>query len=197
MRKFNGYDEAKKAAQSQRKQLPPGAYVCRVMGVKYETAQQADWSDRVIIQFDISEGEQRDFFRKQYDTDSNEDKKWKGVMRLYVPKDDGSENDKITKKIFAGWTDNFEKSNPGYTWDWDEQKWKNLYVGIVFGKTGTVINGKNITFTEPRFSVEIAKVRDGSAPEAAFKAKNGWRDESQGSNDFMAVPDNVDEEIPF
>lgn len=199
MKKFNGYDEAKKQAQASGK-LPEGAYICQIMGVKYEQADKAEYSDRILLQFDISEGDQAGFFRRQWDANTSEDRKWKGNFRLYVPKDDGSEKDGWTKRSFAGWIDSFEKSNDGYSWNWDEQSLKNKKVGIVFGSTGTVIDGREIVYTEPRFSCEVERIREGKAPEAPFKSKNGFGEQTQpvvDADGFLSVPDGVDEELPF
>lgn len=204
MKQFNGYSEAKKQAQNQGgAKLPAGAYVCKVLAVKYENGADGT-SDRIAVQFDIAEGDYKDFFKNQYDANTSEDKRWKGSVRIYVPTDDGSDRDAWTKRNFASWTDSFEKSNVGYSWDWDEKKWKNKLVGIVFGTTGTVISGRNITYTEPRFAVDVEKVRKGTAPEAKFKEKNGYKESASGSqsapvdaNGFMQIPDGVEEEIPF
>ena len=201
MNSFNGYDDAKKAAQaSALAKLPAGAYVCKVKEVRYESA---DYGDKIVLAFDIHEGDQKDFFAKQFEANTSEDKKWKGKANIWVPKDDGSDKDNYTKKSFAGWTDSFEKSNKGYSWDWDEKKWKNKLVGIVFGETGTVIEGKEIVYTEARFAVPIEDVRSGKAPAAKFKAKNGYTgngsaNNSAGSDDkFMNIPAGSNDEIPF
>lgn len=198
MKQFSNFDEAKKSAQSVASaKLPAGAYVCKVMSVKYE---EFDWGDVIAIAFDIVEGEQKDFFKNQYDSNTAEDKKWKGSARINVPKDDGSEQDGWTKRTFAGWVNSFEQSNPGYSWDWDEKKWKGKLVGIVFGETGTVIDGKDILFTEARFAVPVDDVRSGKAPEAKFKAKKGYGKGAASkvdTNGFIAVPEGVDEELPF
>lgn len=203
MKQFNGYDAAKEAAKHQgSERLPVGAYEVEIKNVQY-VAGENDNSDRIDILFDIITGDQKDFFKKKYDSDESEDKKWKGRKSIYVPKDDGSERDEWTKNTFAKWTNAFEDSNPKYKWDWKEEKWKGLKVGIVFGETGTVIDGREILYTEPRFAVSIAKVRDGSAPKAKFVAKNGYIGTKQntsntsGSDEFMSVPVNSDEEIPF
>lgn len=206
MKSFGGYDEAKKAAQAKAtEKLPAGAYVCKVMAVRYEAGQN-DQSDVITLQIDIHEGEYKDFFKKQYEAQEGEDKKWKGRVRIYVPKDDGSDKDKWTKKSFAGWTDSFEKSNVGYSWDWDEKKWKGKVIGIVFGETGTVIEGRDVVYTEARFGVAADTVRQGKAPEAKFKAKNGYGGNSAASSDkpasadpdgFMNIADAADDEIPF
>lgn len=201
MKSFSGYDEAKKEAQATASaKLPVGAYVCKVQDVRLE---EFDWGSRLIIAYDVIEGEFKDFFKKQFEENNSEDKKWKGKTAIYVPKDDGSEKDKITKKSFASWMDAFEKSNSGYSWDWDEKKLKNKVIGIVYGETGTVIEGKEVKFTEARFGVDAQLVRDGKAPSAKFKAKNGFGGNgsdgsSSGSSDeFMNVPAGQKEDIPF
>lgn len=203
MKQFNGFAEAQEAAKySGSERLPIGAYECQIKNVQYVTGEDGN-SDRIDILFDIATGDQKDFFKKKYDNDESEDKKWKGRKSIYIPTDDGSERDGWTKNTFAKWTNAFEDSNNGYKWDWKEEKWKGLKVGIVFGETGTVIEGREILYTEPRFAVSIDKVRDGSAPKAKFVAKNGYTGTKQntsnnaGSEDFMKIPEGKDEEIPF
>lgn len=199
MKSFNDYDKAKKEAQaSAMTKLPAGAYVCKIKDVRYETN---DKGDRIVLAFDIAEGEYKDFFQKQFEANTSEDKKWKGKANIFVPKDDGSDKDAITKKSFASWTDSFEKSNNGYKWDWDENKWKNKLVGIVFGETGTNIEGKDIVYTEARFAVAADVVRSGKAPSAKFKARDGYKGTASASkpadDEFMTIPAGQAEELPF
>ena len=203
MKQFNGFAEAQEAAKySGSERLPVGAYECQIKNVQYVTGENGN-SDRIDVLFDIAAGDYKDFFKKKYDADESEDKKWKGRKSIYVPTDDGSERDGWTKNTFAKWTNAFEDSNNGYKWDWKEEKWKGLKVGIVFGETGIVIEGREILYTEPRFAVSIDKVREGSAPKAKFVAKNGYTGTKQntsnnaGSEDFMKIPEGKDEEIPF
>jgi len=203
MKQFNGYDDAKKAAQfTATEKLPAGAYVAKVMGVRYEEGQSGT-SDRIALQFDIEEGEYKGFFKKQYDANTSDDKKWKGKTTVYVPTDDGSEKDGWTKNAFAKWTNSFEDSNPGYAWDWDENKWKGKLIGLVFRNAGTVIDGREVTYTEVAFPIDIKTVRDGKAPEAKFKGRNGYagngsvKASASQDNSFINVPEGTDEEIPF
>ncbi len=203
MKQFKGYDEAKEAAKfSGSERLPIGAYVCEIKNVKYVVGENGN-SDRIDILFDITEGDYKDFFKKQYDANTSEDRKWKGRKSIYIPKDDGSQQDEWTKNSFAKWTNAFEDSNKGYKWDWKEDKWKGLKVGIVFGETGTVIEGKEILYTEPRFAVDIKKVKDGTAPKAKFVAKKGYTGNSHptttsdSGSDFVSIPEGSAEEIPF
>ena len=203
MKQFKGYDEAKEAAKfSGSERLPIGAYVCEIKNVKYVVGENGN-SDRIDILFDITEGDYKDFFKKQYDANTSEDRKWKGRKSIYIPKDDGSQQDEWTKNSFAKWTNAFEDSNKGYKWDWKEDKWKGLKVGIVFGETGTVIEDKEILYTEPRFAVDIKKVKDGTAPKAKFVAKKGYTGNSHptttsdSGSDFVSIPEGSAEEIPF
>lgn len=203
MREFKGYDNAKKAAASMGgEKLPAGAYVCQVKNVRYVAGENGN-SDMIEILFDITEGEQKDFFKKQYDSNTSEDKKFKGRKSIYVPKDDGSERDEWTKNSFAKWVNAFEDSNEGYKWDWNENKWKGLTVGIVFGETGTVIEGRKIVYTEARFPADVKKVRAGTAPKAKFVAKNGYTGNSSNNSNNGGSSDSgwqsvaPEEELPF
>jgi hypothetical protein len=81
---------------------------------------------------------------------------------------------------------------------------KDKVVGIVYGETGTVIDGKEVKFTEARFGVDAQLVRDGKAPSAKFKSKNGYGGNNDGGNggsgsgeEFMSIPAGQKEEIPF
>lgn len=203
MKAFDGFNEAQESAKNMGGgRLPIGAYICQIKNVQYVAGENGN-SDRIDILFDITEGEQKNFFKKQYDSNTSEDKKWKGRKSIYVPKDDGSEKDTWTKNSFAKWVNGFEDSNSGYKWDWKEEKWKGLKVGIVFGETGTVIDGKEILYTEPRFAVAVKAVKDGTAPKAKFVSKKGYTglanndSVSSDSDGFMTVSNASEEEIPF
>lgn len=199
MKAFNGYDEAKKAAQYQGgAKLPKGAYIADILGVKLETGANGN-SDRLHIQFDIAEGEYKGFFKKQYEDNTNEDKKYKGKVVLWLPKDDGSEQDQWTKNSFAKWPNALEDSNEGYKWDWDETKWKGKKIGLVFREVGNVIEGKDVVYTEVAYPVSVEAVRTGKAGEAKFKARNGYGEAKTNNNstDFVNVPDGIAEDLPF
>lgn len=197
MRQFNGFDEAKKNAEAMGgERLPAGAYVCEILGVKYQKGEDGK-SDSIALQFDIAEGEYKGFFKKQYENSTQENKKYKGKTIIYCPVDDGSERDNWTKNSFAKWTNSFESSNEGYAWDWHEEKWKGLVVGIAFGDTGTKIDGKDIVYTEPRYAVPVKSVRDKKVKLPQFKSKNGYGEGSSTSTDFVNIGAGVEEELPW
>lgn len=202
MKKIENFETAQKAARYDGgAKLEPGAYVCKVLSVKFENGKDGN-SDRIDIAFDIAEGDNKDFFKNQYDANTDENKKWKGRTSIYCPSGDGSEKDGWTAKNLAKWTNAFEDSNKGYSWDWDESKWKGLSIGIVFGTTGTVIDGKEITYTEARTAISVDNARAGKfwSGYLNLKAKNGYTGNAASnsdSNGFLAVADDSEEEIPF
>ena len=114
---------------SDRPKLPLDAYVCRV---KQVSLADTNYGPQLLILFDIEEGEQRGFFSKEFKANTMQDKKWKGVIRQFLPKDDGTDNDEWTKSSFKGLTTAFEHSNPGYTWNWEETSLVGKLVGILF-----------------------------------------------------------------
>ena len=132
MKQFNGLAEAQEAAKAAGgMRLPAGAYVCRVLGVKFQEGENGN-SDMIQVQFDIEEGELKGFFKKQYEESTQEDKKYKGKFTVYCPKDDGSEKDGWTKRAFKTVINAFEDSNNGYHWNWDEQSLKGKVIGGLF-----------------------------------------------------------------
>ena len=115
MKPFKDYDKTQ--AYANREVLPPGGYVLKIGGVKYESGSGR--SDQIVLRFDIDEGEYNGYFQRNYDEQNTEDKKWKGTYRIWVPSDDGSEQDGWSKRRFKTIMNAFEDSNPGYSWDWD------------------------------------------------------------------------------
>jgi hypothetical protein len=117
-----------------RQKLPAGVYVAKVYDVELQTynAGKPDESQQLIISFDIFEGEHKGFFKKDWDTADVENRKWRGTYRLWIPKGDGSEADKTTRRIFeqAMWA--FEESNAQFHWAWDEKQLKGLFIGVKF-----------------------------------------------------------------
>ncbi len=205
MKAFNGFDDAKKrAAYRGGAKLPAGGYVAKIKEVRYEEGKNGN-SDMIILAYDITEGEYKDFFKKQFDENTAEDKKWKGRTSIYVPKDDGSERDQWTQNAFARWVNALEDSNKDYFWDWDEKKWKGKMVGLIYGEVGAVIDGKPVEFTECRFPESVEKIRKGDFNIPNFKARKGYDEaydkkadaERNADKGFMNIPDNIDEDLPF
>ena len=204
MKQFNGFDEAKqKAAYSAGERLPVGGYVCEILGVKLVPGQNGK-SDSLTVQFDITEGEYKEFFKKQYEANTSDNRKYKGTKTIWLPTDDGSEKDGWTKTAFARWTNALEDSNSGYKWDWDETKWKGKKIGLIFGETGSLIEGKEVVYTECRKPTSVQSIRDNTFKAEKFVAKNGYGGTgatntaaASSGTEFMSIPDGLEEELPF
>ena len=198
MKKLNGYQAAQ--AYSDQEKLSPGGYVLKILDVKY---QENSWGDVILLSFDIDEGENKGFFAANYKAQTQEDKKWKGTYRLRVPKDDGSEQDNWAMRRFKTVISNFEESNQGYHWDWDEQKLKGKLIGALFNNKEYEFDGRHGFFTNCHSLVTVEKIRSGKfeIPSDTLlkeKGNNGYPvGSTPGIDGFMNIPDGIDEELPF
>lgn len=157
IRKPNNWNEVQEF--SDRQKLPLGAYVCKVKQVRI---QDNSFGDQLCMLFDISEGEYAGFFQKDYNGNAAQDKKWRGVLRVWIPNDDGSEKDEITKRSFKGMVTAFEKSNPGYQWNWNENSLVGKDIGILFRNEEWDYNGKHGWAVRPFRTISVDTVRDES-----------------------------------
>ena len=200
MRQFNGFDRNDTYKEVER--LPIGGYILKILDVKEVTGE---WGNTLVISFDIAEGEFKDFFAANYKAQTGEDKKWKGTYRLHVPKDDGSEQDAWNKRRFNTVIVNIEESNSGYHWDWDERKLKGKLIGALFNDKEYDYNGRHGFFTNCHSLVPVEKIRSGKyevpAPtmlKQKTTSSNPWpAGSTPGTDDFMNIPDGVDEQLPF
>lgn len=182
-----------------RKQLPADAYVCRIDRVQISTN---DYGDQLNVLFDIAEGDYRGFFAEDYKATLREDKKWKGVYRIWLPKNDGSEKDEWSKSSLKGFTTAVERSNPGYAWNWDEQSLCGKLIGILFRNVEWEWDGKTGWAVKPFCAMTADKVRSGeysvpadkplkkSAPSTDF----GFGFGSSGSTEYDTKEDSG---LPF
>ncbi len=196
MKKLNGYEEAQ--AYSEQERLPAGGYVLKILDVKY---QENSWGDVILLSFDITEGGYKDFFANNYRAQTQEDKKWKGTYRLYVPKDDGSEQDNWTMRRFKTVISAFEESNPGYHWNWDEWTLKGKVIGALFNNKEYEFDSRHGFFTNCHSLVTAEKIRSGKFDiPADTLLKAGTRNEprpAMDSDGFMNIPNGTEEELPF
>lgn len=142
---------------SDRAKLPLGAYVCQV---KQCRVQDNDYGSQLAILFDISEGEYKGFFADEFAANQQQDKKWKGVLRVWLPKDDGSEKDEFTKSILKGMVTAFENSNLGYAWNWNEKSLEGKQIGILFRNEEWEYDGKSGWAVRPFRAISISSVRE-------------------------------------
>lgn len=196
MKRLNGYEAAQVYADRER--LPAGGYVLKILDVAY---QENSRGDVILLSFDIAEGEQKGFYAADYRAQIGEDKKWKGTYRLYVPKDDGSESDQWTMRRFKTVISNFEESNSGYHWNWDEQTLKGKVIGALFNNKEYDFNGNHGFFTNCHSLVPVEKIRSGKfkiPQDTLLKSSFSSTPAADVDNGFINIPDGVnDEELPF
>lgn len=146
-------------AFSDARKLPLGAYVCII---KQAAVKQTDYGDQLCILFDISEGEWAGYYQDDFDNNPRDDKKWKGVLRQFLPKNDGSDKDEWAKSLLKGLTTAVEESNRGYVWDWNEQSLAKKEVGILMRNEEWEYNGKTGWAVRPFRAISVDSVGDGS-----------------------------------
>lgn len=196
MKKPNNYDKAQEYTPA--KKLPAGAYICQIMNVEEQTN---DYGTKLILAFDIVEGEFKDFYKEQYGSQTQEDKKWKGNFRIACPDDNAEENDWKLRMLKSS-IHKFEDSNQGFHWDWDEQKLKGLKVGILVRDKEYDYEGRHGFWSEPFALIAVDDVKNGNfdVPETKYlDANNNSNNASASTGDgFMNIPDNVDDGgLPF
>lgn len=195
IKQFSGLEQIQtEARKTGSAKLPAGPYVCQIKGVKYDEEHGF-----IKIQFDVAEGEYKDFYTKQYKESKDENKKYKGVVTVWLPKDDGSEKDGWTKKTFANWINAVEDSNSGYKWTWDETTLKGKKIGLMFGEVGKNIDGKDVTYTECRFPISVEAAKSGKVKTPEFYAYKGYGTAKPATTgtDFMNIPSDLENELPF
>ena len=197
MKKWNDYESTQ--AYSDNERLPVGGYVLKVQNVRLDEGRNGN-SDVLVIAFDIAEGEQAGFYKRNFDAQPQEDKKWKGTYRLYCPRDDGSEKDVWTKRRFKTVMEAFESSNQGYHWNWDEKTLKGKLIGGLFNNKEYDFNGRHGFFTNCHSLIDAQRIRDGKfkvPADTLLDHSGGAGGPVPDADGFMNIPDGIDEELPF
>lgn len=192
---FNDFDKVQ--GYQERRQLPVGGYVMRIMGAEIKENRIGQY---VQISMDIADGEYKDFFADDYRSQdgSQRDKVWHCTFLLNVPNDDGSERDNWTKRRFKTFTDALEASNHGYHFDWDEKKFKGLLIGGLFNLREWERDGRSGTVTNLAQVCSVEKIKSGkyTLPKNQTLSKNeaGKGTGESGSSSFTVVNDS---DLPF
>lgn len=156
MRQFKDFKAER--SSSGRETLPAGGYVCQILSAKVESGE---WGDTLVIAHDVCEGEYAGIFKRDYDNNTMDNKKWRGTFRLKLPKDDGTEQDAWKKRSFNNFIWAVENSNPGYSWAWDEKTLKGKKVGLLYRNKEWEYNDRRGWTTEAAGSESIDNIRDG------------------------------------
>ena len=190
MKAFNGLEIKKSVSTSE--PLPAGGYVAKILNAKVE---EYSWGEKLVISFDIAEGEYKDFFSKQYNENTREDKKWKGNFRLTVP-NEGNQYFDSQKRTFGNAIWAIEDSNSGYHWDWNESALKGKTVGVLFRNYEYDVDGRQGWSTECCTFVSVEDVRTGNFKHPKDKPLRNKTANNAIESNFSAL-DEVESELPF
>ena len=191
MKQFSGF---KAEAPARREKLPAGGYVAKILDAR---EQAYDWGNVLLISFDITEGEHRDFFKSDFRGQQSEDKKWRGVYRLREPKDDGSEQDAWSKRTFGNAIWAVESSNPGYHWDWNETSLKGKSVGVLFRNREWEMNGNTGWSTECCALIDVDSIRQNHFTIPKDKPLKNRPAENPAASGFENVVVESADDLPF
>lgn len=156
MKQFAGF-EAKKMGGG-REPLPVGGYVCEIKSAKEETYS---WGSVLVLAIEVVEGEYAGFWKKDFDNNDRDDKKWRGTYRLNLPSDDGSVQDAWNKRSFGNFIWAVEESNPGYRWAWDEKTLKGKKLGVLYRNYEWAKDDRTGWSTEAAGAVSVEDCRAG------------------------------------
>ena len=136
------------------KRLKADGYVCKVMAVKMEQSKAGN--EMMVVNYDIAEGDFKDFFMERYknaprDQNNPQEPKWSGKYYI-VLNTDGYEG------RLKAFTTSIEESNPGYTWDWNEENLRSKLFGGIFREEEYIYNGEvrtSVKLWQPRSTKTI------------------------------------------
>lgn len=180
--------------------LPKGAYVVKIIGIKV-VDNQSGAGQHLKIAFDIAEGQYKDFYKKQFDSNPNEDKMWPfdAVFLLTIPTDSSPE---WMSEQFFTFLANVEDSNEGYTFNGDETKLNGKIFGGLFCNEQSESNGNVYDHTKLRWTRaadDVRKNKYGKLPKDKLISKKS--SSGSGMDDvekYIAVPEDAGEDgCPF
>jgi len=159
-------------------QLEPGWYACVILSVK--EGETAWGSPSVTFSFDIADGAMTQYFTKDYKSNTDSNRKWRGVLEQSI--------DEKGLPYFKGMITAIEESNPGYTFDFDETKLKGKKVGIGFRKEWYEKDGQDKYVVRAFAFRDITKVLSGELEPPKDKPKKGSTIPAQGYHSPNLTP---------
>ena len=199
IKKYSGFEA--KIPSGGGEKLPVGGYICKILNP--EVAEYS-WGNVLVLNIDVDQGEYKGFYQKQFDSNTNEDKKWPydAVYYLNVPQDDSKEY------VWTNWNTFFadlEDSNKGFIFDGDVKKLKGKLIGGKFHIKQTEYNGNVYDRTKLKWTCVAEDVRKGKAGKMPQDKLIGQGQRSPAPaaassselDGFVNLPAGGDEDLPF
>lgn len=195
------YDKSKRRTSFE--QLPKDAYVLRIMGAKEEQNKNNSGS-HITIAFDIAEGEYSGFYNKQFEANTNEDKKWPNDAMFYITIPSDSSEEYVWTNYNTFFAD-LEDSNNGFVFGGDLKTLKGKFIGGKFHIEESEHRGQVYSHTRMKWSCVADDVRSGKAAKSLPNDKlagGGKRNTANAphptsADGWMTVPEDSEEELPF
>lgn len=199
MQKPNGYDEAQASGEFIPVNL--GGHYAIIKQVSER--QSSKGKDMIVVLFDFDTNDkQPGYFANRFNSDDREEKKWPYAGSKYIMVAD-YDDPKKTSKNFKTFCTCAEHSN-NFTIAWGGNDWakqfKGKKIGVVFGEEESEYDGKISMRRVPKWFCNIDKVANAPVPAPKYLNGSGPAAPAQSAgnvNDFVNVPDDAAEEIPF
>ena len=201
MQKPGGDDEARATGDYTPVEL--GGHYCTIVGVK-ET-QSSNGKDMIVVAFDFAQQDkQPGYFNDAFQNDSRPkgEKKWPYAGTSWIMVNDYENPNKTSRKFKTFCTCVEESNNYEIKWggsNW-EQQFKGKKIGAVYGEEENEYNGKTFMRSAFKWFCKWDAVKDARIPNPKYLSNNntsGGAAPAADNNEWMNVPDNADEEIPF
>lgn len=118
MKRINNWENIQESTSFKR--LTPNGYIVKILNV--EDHREKEY---LKIYFDIVKGDDKGYFKKQYDGDTRKERKWPNAGTFIRSYKDSAAS------MFKGFTNAVEKSNKGYQWNFDEKTLVNKIIGLI------------------------------------------------------------------
>lgn len=199
MQKPNGYDEAQASGEFIPVNL--GGHYAIIKQVSER--QSSKGKDMIVVLFDFDTNDkQPGYFANRFNSDDREEKKWPYAGSKYIMVAD-YDDPKKTSKNFKTFCTCAEHSN-NFTIAWGGNDWakqfKGKKIGVVFGEEESEYDGKISMRRVPKWFCNIDKVANATVPAPKYLNGSGPAAPAQPAgnvNDFVNVPDDATDEIPF
>lgn len=187
MERLNGWENASSFGDF--KSLKAGVYKCEIKGAEELTSTNGKKFIKVSI--DIAEGEFKNYFAEKYEKDTRPDKKWSGIWNIF---EEGYEPGSVNTKL-KGLITSVERSNPGFIWDWNEQKLTNKVLGIVFrDEEFKASDGSIKSSAKPFYAVPLDDIGTTKVPEPKLLEGEIGSIANTNSNEFETYSG---DDLPF
>lgn len=195
--KPNNYDEVQVNQNFERLEL--GGHKGVIIKAEEYTSDVSGKTSLKVYVDTAKDDKQPGYFKKQYDNDTREDKKYPNGAIKYVSLGDSETQVKMLKAFITA----VENSNNGYTFDWEKEvdQLKGKKVGLIFGleeytkqdgSTGTVTKLNQFRSIDKVDNALIPKVKllDGTFVE--YEEYNSRKQENKTNDPFKDYGDVVE-----